>query len=662
MTLLALSLSVGLLIDDAIVVRENIFRHAEMGKSSIDAALVGTNEVRLAVIATTLTVIAVFGPIAFLKGVVGQFFKEFGLTVCFAMLISLFDALTIAPMLSAYFVPSAHSSKAGRNRNSFLTSLGNGVEKVHTKINSTYARVLSFALNRPKTTIAGGIGIFVLSIGFMIAAPKTFLPAQDVGEFSVGLDMPPGTNLAAMTDVSMKVDQLLRAHPEVALTVMNAGGRQGEANVTDFFVQLVPRNQRKMNTGQFKELLRQDLKKFSYANPIVKDVDMVAGGFRPFNLNIAGTDFDQLEKISKQVFEKLKNHPGLKDVDIGYRPGKPEFQIQPDPVRAERLGVSTMMMGRELRAQVEGETPAVLREKGREYDIRVRLKEDQRNLQEGFSRTWVPNINHSIIRLSDVARPVTTTGPANITRQDRARYIQISADIAPEGPGMGKVIQDVEQLFKSEIRLPEGMSYRFLGQAEDFKDLMANMLLAITLGILFIYLVLASLYESFVTPLTIMLVLPLAASGAFFAIFITGKYVDIFAMIGCILLLGIATKNSILLVDYTNQLIERGMERKAALLEAGKARLRPILMTSFALIAGMLPVAIGLNEASRQRTSMGTAVIGGVVSSTLLALVIIPAAYSYIEDFRRWSQRLANRLVGRHPIAEPVVEPVKSNS
>lgn len=642
MSLLALSLAVGLLIDDAIVVRENIFRHAEEGMPPVDAAIKGTNEVALAVIATTLTVIAVFGPIGFLQGVVGQFFKQFGLTICFAMLISLFDAFTMAPMLSAYVGGAAHGAKQNVIVRKF--------SRFQDWLENTYERVIRFVLRRPFVTLGGAAAIFVASILSTAAVPKTFLPPQDNGEFAVAIELPPGTNLSEMTALSHKVDEVIRANKEVktALLVVGGGsdgtGQNGGTNSAQFFIELVKAKERKMNTSEFKEMIRGQLKPFAFANPIVKDIDIVGGGIRPFNVNIIGTDLKQLEEVAQKAFEKIRKNPALKDVDISFRPGKPEFQVELDNRRAEGLGISSSSLGVELRTQIEGATPAVFRQNGIEYDIRVRLKGDERDLKTGFAKTYVPNINNSLVHLPTVAKPVETTGPANILRQDRARYIQISADLTPGGAGMGQAMKDIAELFEKDMKLPQGMRYAFVGQAEDFVELMKNMVMAAGLGILFIYLVLSSLYESFVIPLTIMLVLPLAACGAFFALFVTHYSLDIFSMIGCIMLLGIATKNSILLVDYANQKVKEGMDRGEAMLMAGKTRLRPILMTTVALIAGMLPVAIGLNEASRQRVSMGVAVIGGLISSTLLTLVVVPAAYSYIDRFRIWSGSLIRRI------------------
>ncbi|MGE4233515.1 MAG: efflux RND transporter permease subunit [Bacteriovoracia bacterium] len=649
MTLLALSLAVGLLVDDAIVVRENIFRHMEMGKPPVQAAVEGTNEVMLAVIATTFTIIAVFGPIGFLQGVVGQFFKEFGLTMCFAMLISLFDALTMAPMLSAYLVSGGHE-KIGESDsvlwNKTIGAALKAFDKFQTFLENLYERVLKVTLKRPMVILVGSLGIFILSLVVVKRIPATFIPAQDIGEFQVVLDMPPGTSLDKMHQVTSEVESVLRKNKEIKKTIMIVGGRDAEANTAQIIIEMIPSKERKITTTQFKDIVRSQLKPFAYAIPTVQDINMIGNGQRPFNLNIIGTDMDELVTTANQVFEKIRNHPALKDVDISHRPGKPEFQVNLDNSKAERLGVSTTLVGQELRTQIEGSIPAVFREGDREYDIRVRVQEEQRNLETEYSKIFVPNINNTMIRLQDVANPKATSGPANITRQDRGRYIQIAADIAANGPGMGKAMKDIEDLFKSELKLPSGVRYQFVGQAENFRELGQNMLKAVILGILFIFLVLASLYESFVVPLTIMLVLPLAACGAFYALFITGKSLDIFTMIGCIMLLGLATKNSILLVDYANQLVAEGKDKATAIILSGKTRLRPILMTTLALIAGMLPIAFGLNEASRQRTGMGVAVIGGLISSTLLTLVVVPAAYSYVERFRVWSGIKMKNLIG----------------
>lgn len=648
MSLLALSLAVGLLVDDAIVVRENIFRHIEMGKDPRTASIHGANEVMLAVIATTFTVIAVFLPIAFISGTVGQFLKQFGMTVCFALIISMFDAITIAPMMSAYFAGDVSAHGHGGGISFYDRTIGRvlkAFDRFQGFLERIYVKILEVTLNNPLKILVTGVIIFVLSIFSLKYVPMTFVPAQDQGEFSINLDLPPGTTIAEMERVSTEVDTILRKHPEVAISVLTVGTTEGEANKANFYVNLVPAKQRKYNTSEFKAMLRAELTPYLYANVRVGDYSAIGSGDRPFSLRIQGNNEKDIERVSAELYEKIKKHPGLVSPDLSFRPGKPEFQVIPNRQKAERMGVSTSVLGTELRTLIEGQTPAVYRVNGEEYDIRVRLREDQRNLRREFDRISVPNINNRLIQLKSVADGVNTTGPSNITRQDRSRYYQVSADVAPNGPGLGGVIRDVSKML-SEREILEGVTYKFAGQAENFGELVHNMIIASGLGILFIYLVLASLYESYITPFTIMLVLPLALCGAFFALFFTGTSLDLFSMIGCIMLLGVATKNSILLVDYTNQQVEEGLSLKEAILLAGKNRLRPILMTSFALIAGFIPIAIGLNEASKQRTSMGIALIGGLISSTLLTLIIVPAAYTYIERFRLFVNKIFSKVTG----------------
>lgn len=646
MTLLALSLSVGLLIDDAIVVRENIFRHIEMGEDPETAARVGTKEVTLAVIATTFTVLAVFGPVGFLKGVVGQFFKEFGLTICFAMLISLFDALTVAPMLSAYF--AGKPQHAGDGNGIWAKTVGRlvrGFSNFQDWLEALYVKILHWVTRRPLATLGLSLVVFILAVATVKFVPKTFLPAQDAGEFMVAYDLPPGASLDETSRVGQVLDEELRKNKEVRLASLIVGGDNSQSNTGQIFVSLVKAKERKENTSQIKARVREQLKPYAKYNLAVKDFDAVGGGQRPFNLNVVGNDQVKLEEYANKIFAIAKKHPGLLDVDINYRPGKPELQVAIDKNRADKLGVSTSQAGTELRTQIEGIQAAKFREGGEEYDIRVRLQDDQRNLRENFNETYVPNINYNLIRLRDVANAVEARGPSKITRQDRSRYIQIQADITP-GKGMGDVMADLDKAIKEDVKLPPDMRYAYVGQAENFQELGESMGTAMLFGVLFIFLILASLYESFVTPFTIMLALPLAMCGSFVALAITGESLNIFSMIGVIMLLGVATKNSILLVDYANQRVNEGMDRAQAVIEAGKTRLRPILMTTMALIAGTIPIALGLNEASRQRTSMGVAIIGGLVSSTLLTLLVVPAAFEYIDRYRVWSKTLMGRLVG----------------
>ena len=647
MSLLAFSLAVGLLIDDAIVVRENIFRHLEMGKSPVKAALDGTGEVGLAVIAVTLAVLAVFGPLAFLSGVVGQFFKSFGLGVCFVMIISLFDALSNAPMLSAYFGGGHEPFSKDFDIRHPVRSLLGMFDRFQSKLEAGYELLLKKVLRFPGVTVA-----IILVIVFGLAStakyiPKTFIPASDQGEFNVALELPTGTTLTKMAEVSADVDKIIRANPNVVLDTLTVGNSNGQSYISEFYVKLKPFGQRKASTTAVKQQMRDALKDFQFANPKVKDVDFIGAGQRPFVINIRGQNLEEIRKVGEKLFTKLKANKGVQDPEYSDKPGLPEFQMEIDTQKAQSYGVTPTIVGAELRSQVEGATPAKYRVNGIEYDIRVRMKESQRNLEPIFNNVKVSNINGRLVKVSDFATRHREVGYATINRENRARYVSIEADITPGGVGMGGVISDIDKMFESkEIELPVGATYKFVGQAENFQELGQSIVLAGILGIVFIYLVLASLYESLATPFTIMLVIPLAVFGGFFGLFVMKSSLDLFSMIGCVMLMGLATKNSIILVDYINNKIGEGMDLDTAVVEGCKTRLRPILMTSFALIAGMMPVAIGLNEASSQRTSLGIAVVSGVAISTLLTLVMIPAVFSYLERARRWTiKNIGSRLI-----------------
>jgi hydrophobe/amphiphile efflux-1 (HAE1) family protein len=634
MTLIALSLAVGLLIDDAIVVRENIFRHLEMGKHPINAALEGTKEVSLAVIATTMVVIAVFGPIAFVPGMVGQFFKQFGLTVVFTMLISLFDAFTVAPMLSAYLATKAEHDKG----NGIIARMLRAFDRVQVSLEQTYERILRWTVNHRKTVLGSAVIFFFVSLFLGKFISKTFVPPNDLGEFSVSLELPVGTSLEGTYAFAKNLETTIKKIPEVDLVALTVGSTTYESNKADFYVHLVDKKHRNgKTTFTVKDELRKMVEPLqTQARIAITDVDISGGGQKPLNLLIVGDDLDQLSTYALEVQKRIAKIKGLVDVDTNFRSGSPEYHVVFDREKSEALGISTVIAGEELRDRTEGSVPAVYRENGIEYDIRVMFDESQKDLRSNFNSTFVPNQNFNMIPLSRVATAEKRVGYSQINRQNKGRYIAISANMGPNGQ-LGDVTTEIENIFKNEMKPPIGVTYRFEGQAQDFKDLMANMMIALGLGVLLIYLVLSSLYESFVTPFTILLALPLAISGAFIGLLIFGKSIDIFSIIGLILLMGVVAKNSILLVDYTQHLLREGMNLNDALIKACTVRLRPILMTSLALIASTMPIAVGVTELGTQRQSMGVAIIGGVLSSTVLTLVVVPAAFGYIDKFRVWS-------------------------
>ncbi|HND84560.1 MAG TPA: efflux RND transporter permease subunit, partial [Pseudobdellovibrionaceae bacterium] len=643
MTLLALSLAVGLLIDDAIVVRENIFRHLEMGKKPKDAAIAGTGEVAMAVVATTLVVIAVFGPISFLQGIVGQFFKQFGLTVVFTMLISLMDAFTMAPMMSAYMA-TANEHHRGTG---FMASVLNAFDRGQTWLEDRYETTMHWVIKHRKTVLALAVVVFVSSLGLVKFIPKTFLPANDNGEFEVSVEMPVGTALSATDTFVKEIESVLSQHKEIEVLLATVGTANNESAKAKLFVRLVPRKLRGMTTTDFKEIVRKDVETFkSRATVQVGDIDIANSGQKPLNVNIVGEDLKVLSEYAEKLVARIRQVPGLVDVDTNFRTGKPEFHVTFDREKSEDLGVSTVSAGAELRNRTEGSEPAIFRDNGIEYKIKVRFEEKFRDLKKEFATTFVPNYNFNMIPLEKVASGVDTLGFSQINRQNKNRFINISGNLGKNG-ALGEISAAISKIIKEELPPPPGVSYAFQGQAEDFKELIENMLLAIGFAVLFIYLVLASLYESFITPFTILTALPLAMTGTFLGLLAFNKTIDIFSLIGIVLLLGVVAKNSILLVDYTLKLMnEEKLPRNEALIKACKTRLRPILMTSLALIAGMIPIAVGLNEASKMRTSMGVGIIGGLISSTLLTLVVVPAAFGYVEDFRIAMRSWLKRVTG----------------
>ena len=445
-----------------------------------------------------------------------------------------------------------------------------------------------------------------------------------------------------MDEVAKEVAGVLIQLTELDTVQMTVGSRNGEPNKADFYVRLKPSTQRKRALSTIKDDVRKRLTAFSYAKPTVQDFDFTGGAKgRPLMLNLLSDDTENLRLYVSKLVEHLRKDARLKDLDTNDRGGKKEYSFELKPGRAEIYGMNTSLLGQELRAQVQGIPATVFRSSGYEYEVRVMMNEDDRDLRRDFNKISVMNLNNKLVRLPDVADVKETVAQASIDRQNRSRYIQIAADLAA-GAGIGAIVNDIEKAMKSgDLKLPAGVNYAFIGESENFAELADSMGIVLVLAITFIYLVLSSLYESFITPLTIIATLPLALCGAFVALLLRHESINLFSGLGMLMLMGVCCKNSILLVDFTNQKRAEGIPLRDAIQMAGKTRLRPILMTSLALIAGTIPVAVGLNEASKQRISMGVAIIGGVISSTVLSLIVVPA----ILPFFYWVSDKANRLV-----------------
>lgn len=651
-TLLALSISIGMLIDDAIVVRENIFRHMEAGESPRKAASKGTAEIAMAVVATTFSIIAVFGPVAFTTGIAGRFLREFGLTVAIAVAISLFEAFTLAPMLSAYFFrPMRKVADDGADHTGRFYAL----------LENLYRRALGWSLRHRWTVVLVGVATLVLSFGTMPLLGRSFISDFDRGELTINLEMPPGTTLDDMDRVAMEVEAILRQQPETASVFSTIGSADGAVEKASLKVMMKKRGQLETFQRHIRQPLAAlpgvrydiDLQANSLAGMMSSTASSVRG--RPLQLNVQGSDFAALDRGSQQIADALKAIPGVVDVDRSLRPGKPEVDIKMDRSRAADLGITTAQLGATVRALVNGEVASQFRDAEREVDIVVRLQQSDRDHLAEIGRLPITTPRGSIVTLGSVAQLEPVNGPAQIERLDRQRDIVVGAGYM--GRQLGEVYNDALASL-AKLSLPAGVTYSVAGQSKYMEEAFSSLVSALLLAVLLIYIVLASQFGSFVHPFTIMLALPLSASGAILSLLATGKSLDMVAMIGIILLTGLVTKNSILLVDFVNTIRNRGMSRDEAVLAAGPIRLRPILMTTLAMIFGMLPTALGYGSGAEVRSPMAITVIGGLVTSTILTLLVVPVVYTLIDDLgRRMSRRHATASGAEPALSEKEAAP-----
>ena len=628
-TLLALSLSVGLLIDDAIVVRENIFRHTdELGKNPFRAARDGTSEVALAVTATTLTVVAVFLPVALATGIVGKFMREFGITVVVAVLISLFEAFTFAPLLSAYFFKKSEMEETG-----FLGRIMKRAMNMYGRLNDIYQPSLRWCLGHRKTVLLVAVLLFAGSLSLLQVIGTGGSPRGERKEFNIALQYAPGINLERADALTRKFEEILSKQPEITDVFTVVGTTDGAVDQAALHIRLKPEVQKPKT---YQDKIRPLLEDIAGAKITFQEASAFSGAAAssmmqlPIQVNVRGSDLAVITKTAEEVKSRLASVSGLVDLNTNLRPPKPEVQIMIDRQNAAQLGVSTTQLATVIRTFIGGDVATKLRENEKETDVRVRLRELDREQLDRLGSLMIPTMRGTSVNLSQVAKLNLVGGPTQINREDRTRQIIVAGNIA-QTRSLGDVKKDVLARI-AELKTPEGVTVEISGQAQQMSENFQSLGIALALAVLFIYMVLASQFGSFVQPFTIMLALPLAVIGAFVALLITGKIFDMLAYIGLILLMGLVTKNSILLIDYINQDRRRGMARMEAILSAGNKRLRPILMTSFAMILGMLPVALAFGTSSEFRVSMAVTVIGGLVSSTLLTLVVIPVVYTILDD------------------------------
>ncbi len=643
-TLLGLTLVVGILVDDAIVDLENIHRHIALGKSRMQAAIDATNEIGLAVVATTFTIVAVFIPVSYMGGIMGLFFKPFGISVAVAVLFSLLVARTATPLMAAYMLPeTAHAEKEPAYRRRYLRLLGQAID--HRWISMGVAGL-----------------VFIGSLATIPFLKKGFMSASDEGEVQVMVNLPAGSAIEKTDRVAQRVAGMLAGRPGVRHTYSTIGNAvsnvfmPGSGAVTNATVSvlLAPRHERGFSAQQFADQIRAEVKTVPGAR-----IEVVAAGgvgsAKPVNLILRGDDPLALARVAEALTTQMRAMPQLQDVQNTAAEQRPEVHVRPDFQRATEQGVSVQAIGRAVRLATQGDTSvnmAKFNAGDQQIDILVTLDlaarsnlADLRNVMVQGSRGQVP--------LQSVAMVTRGSGPVTIARSDRARQVTFSANLSA-GADLGGAMAAVQQL-PALKQLPHGVSMDTAGQAKFVADVFAAFALALVTGVMFIYMVLVLLFGNFLQPVTIMVALPLSFAGAFLGLLLFGKEMGLMALIGIIMLMGLVTKNSILLVDHTLEGIRTGKSRREALMEAGRDRVRPILMTTIAMITGMLPIAFALGEGTERLSPMACAVIGGLITSTLLTLVIVPAAFTLVDGlqgiFKRWFTRRSRPRP--HPPTEP---------
>jgi len=659
MTMLALSLSVGLLIDDAIIVIENIYRHVEEGMEPREAATFATSEIGLAVMATTFAIVGIFLPVAFMKGIIGRFFLQFALTIIFAILVSLLVSFTLTPMMASIFLkshkksipnPMATGMSSGGNvKKHIWTRISDQMEHYYRKLEVFYRRALEFTLGYRKTVLVAALIIFLLSLGLTTFIGKEFTPPEDQGVFLIRMEAPIDYSVDQVESYLGKTEALMQEIPEIK-SVFYVQGYGGYPNRALMMLNLKPKAERKKSQEDLKKIARIKLRQIPGLKVSAEDISVVGGGIRnvPIQYSIRGQDIPALQKYAKQITAEFTKLPGIVDVDTSLEVGKPEFKVYIDRDRAANLGVDVATVAEAINLLISGELDIARykdEQKGKRYDIRVRLNPQDRESIGGLQRIAVRARDGKLVELANVVKVEEGTGPSVINRVDRQRAITIFASL--EGKPLGQAKDELDSI-AGKI-LPSDYLPKYQGMADTMSESFGYLLFALMLGIIMAYMILAAQFESFVHPITVLLSLPLSFVGAFGALFVTGKTLNVFSFIGLILLMGLVKKNAILLVDYTNVLRGRGMSRHEAILHAGPVRMRPILMTTFAMVFGMLPIALGVGEGAETRAPMGIAVIGGLLTSLVLTLIVVPSAYDIFDD---WQEKFKNRKSREEKLAE----------
>ncbi|PRN09788.1 efflux RND transporter permease subunit [Acinetobacter baumannii] len=646
MTLLALSLSIGLLIDDAIVVRENIVRHTELGKDHVTAALDGTKEIGLAVLATTLTIVAVFLPVAFMGGLIWRFFYQFGVTVSTAVLISMFISFTLDPMLSA------HWKDPVKKKESRLQRFFNYISNLLDGLTHIYEKLLKLALRFRFITVIIAIVSLVVALGLSKMIGTEFVPTPDKGEIRIQFETPVDSSLEYTQAKLHQVDQIIRQFPDVVSTygVVNSEVDSGK-NHAGLGVTLKPKQERSADLTTLNNEFRDRLQSVAgiRVTSVAAAQDSVSGGQKPIMISIKGSDLNELQKISDRFMAEMEKIDGVVDLESSLKEPKPTLGVHINRVLASDLGLSVSQIANAIRPLIAGDNVTTWEDRdGETYDVNIRLNENKRVLPQDVQNLYLnsnktnANGQNILVPLSAVATTQEKLGASQINRRDLEREVLIEANTS--GRPSGDIGQDIDKMQKA-FKLPAGYTFDTQGANADMAESAGYALTAITLSIVFIYIVLGSQFNSFIHPAAIMASLPLSLIGVFLALFLFRSTLNLFSIIGIIMLMGLVTKNAILLIDFIKKAMEDGISRYDAILQAGKTRLRPILMTTSAMVMGMVPLALGLGEGGEQSAPMAHAVIGGVITSTLLTLVVVPVIFTYLDDLKNFMLRQTRRFM-----------------
>ena len=650
-TLMALSLCVGLLIDDAIVVRENIVRHVQMGKTPYQASLDGTQEIGLAVLATTFSIVAVFLPIGFMGGIIGKFFHEFGITIVAAVLISMFVSFTLDPMLSSiWHDPTIEMHGKRLAPVSFYDKTIGRVtgwfERASDSLAQGYQNILRWSLGHKLATLGVAVVIFVISIFMVPLLGTEFVPKADFSETTLNFYTPVGSSLEATEAKARQVEAIVREFPEVkyTLSTLNTGNALGKMYAS-LYIRLVDRKARSRSVDDMSNILRERLKQVPGITVTHVGLLDSVGGNKQVEFSLQGPDLKELERLTRVVLEKVRPVPGLVDLDSSVKTDKPVIEVNVRRDAASDLGLSASGIAASLRTLVAGQTVGNWRAPDDQtYDVNVRLAPEARNTPQDLERLpftsamMGSNTDGStrMVRLNQVASVRMTTGPNQINRRDMTREVAINANVYNRSAG--EVSSNIRAALDT-MTFPPGYRYQFGGSTKSLAESFGYAISALVMAVLFIYMILASQFKSFLQPMALMTSLPLTLIGVVLSLLMFRSTLSMFSVIGVVMLMGLVTKNAILLVDFATRMRAQGFERSDALLEAAKVRLRPILMTTLAMIFGMVPLAFALTEGSEQRAPMGQAVIGGVITSSLLTLVVVPVTYCYLDDLAQWFKR-----------------------